>query len=208
MDVKLHYTEVNHKAIFFRGEEAVGHRFHPDHIEKLDNPERKKLLSPELLLTNVQLEESKVVADIGCGTGFFTIPAAKLTNHQVYAIDVEPKMLAHVQERALKHNLQNILPLQGCIESIPLPDSSVDILICSLVLHEADDLEQSLRELRRVCRTNGRLLIIEWERKEAGEGPPIAERIALSDLLDKLEFLNWDCRASKPNLDQYCIIAD
>ena len=186
----------------------MGHRFRPENIERLDNPERRKMLPPDQILSSLQVEMSHVIADIGCGIGYFTIPVAKQTRELVYAIDVEPQMLTHLQNRMEEANVHNITTLQGNAESVPLQNESVDRIICSLILHEVDDLDRAIQEMKRVLRKKGKILIIEWEKKETQAGPPLSHRIAASDLLSKLDEFGWDCRASKPNSDQYLLIAD
>lgn len=186
----------------------MGHRFRPEHVEKLDNPERRRLLPPLQILAGLQIGESHVVADIGCGIGYFTIPAAKQTQENVYAVDIEQKMLEYLGNRIQPEGIKNITAMQGSAESLPLPSCSVDRMIYSLILHEVDDLKATLREMKRILRKDGRVLMIEWEKKETQSGPPVEHRIAATDLLDKLEEAGFDCRATKPNSDQYAIIAD
>lgn len=67
-------------------------RFNPEHAAKLDNPERRKALPPETILTLLDIQTGDTVLDLGAGTGYFTLPASKLCR-EVIALDVEPQML-------------------------------------------------------------------------------------------------------------------
>lgn len=160
-----------------------GHRFNPEKAHKLDNPERRKLMPPERILQEFQIHPSDVVLDLGAGTGYFTLPASRMTEKEVYALDLEPRMLALLQEKVRQTEAAaNVHVLQGAIENIPLESQSVDKIIASLVLHESDDLKKTLREMQRVLRPGGRILIIEWEKQQTEEGPPLSERIAVEEM--------------------------
>lgn len=162
-------------------------RFNPEHMAKLDNPERKALLPPEPLLDKLDVSSKETVLDLGAGTGYFTIPAAQRTEGVVYALDIEPQMLKVIQEKAEEQKLSNIQTVEGALEKVPLEDRSVDTVIASLVLHEAETLEQALREILRVLREGGRCLFLEWEKKASEQGPPLHHRIHSDDLRKEME---------------------
>ncbi|WP_027414729.1 class I SAM-dependent methyltransferase [Aneurinibacillus terranovensis] len=185
----------------------MGHRFDPSLIAKLDNPERRKFLPPDEILSLLEIKKQDDLADIGCGPGYFTIPAAYLTSGAVYGVDVEPKMLETLKEKAAAAGVKNITPIQSDAENIRLPDGSVDKAICSQVLHEVDDLDKSIHEMKRILRPNGKLLIIEWEKKETESGPPLAERLGTSFLQKKFEQAGFQTQITKPNPNHYIIIA-
>jgi ubiquinone/menaquinone biosynthesis C-methylase UbiE len=161
----------------------MGKRFDPDRAERLLSPERRALLPPEALLGLLAIGPHDNVADIGVGPGYFAIPAAALTDGTVYGVDIEDRMLAYARERAKEAGCGNFRALLGDALAIPLDDGSVDAALCAFVLHEVDDLQAALRELRRVVRAKeGRLLITEWEKIDTPAGPPVAHRLARQDL--------------------------
>ncbi len=159
-----------------------GHRFQPEKAHILDNPERRKLLPPEKILLDFQIARSDVVLDLGAGTGYFTFPASRMTEKEVFALDVEPRMLELLEEKIRQTEATNVRLLQGEIENIPLKGQTVDKIIASFVLHETDDLVKTMEEIRRVLRPGGRILVVEWEKKQMEEGPPFEERIAVEEL--------------------------
>lgn len=164
----------------------AGHRFNPEHAQKLDSPERRELLPPQKILEDFGLESSDVVLDMGAGTGYFTLPAAGMTE-RVIALDVEPRMLALLEKRLQDQNVTNVELREGKIEEIPVEDGSVDKVIASFILHETDDLDQVIQEMKRVIKPGGKTLIIEWEKKETDQGPPLAHRLDIKDLKQQLE---------------------
>lgn len=161
------------------------HRFSPENIDRLDTPGRQKLMPPKELLQMV-LRTQDIVVDLGAGTGYFSIPAAQMTNGTVYAVDVEPKILEVLQERAEEQGLSNITPITGSIENIPLQDSMADVVIASFVLHAVRPLSISLQEIHRIMKVGGKLLCLDWEPKESPMGPPMNLRIASKDMLQAL----------------------
>lgn len=186
----------------------MNHRFNPKHVEKLDNPERRKTLPPDDILKMLDVQNDHTVADIGCGPGYFTVPLARLSA-AVYGVDVSSDMLGLLQQKAADQGIDNIFFSESHAEHISLSDNSVDRLICSLVLHEVDDLRQTLSEFQRIIRVGGRILLIEWEKQEtATMGPPVGIRIDSEVLLAEVEAIGLRGEISHPNSDQYIIVAE
>lgn len=185
----------------------MGHRFNPKHVEKLDNPERRKMLSPDTIVKMLDVQQGHTVADIGSGPGYFTIPLAR-SARAVYAVDVSPEMLHLLKERAAHEELENITFVESPAEQLTLPNHTVDRVICSLVLHEVDDLKQTLSEFKRILRLGGKVLLIEWDAKQMEMGPPLSERLAAESLLREVEALGFHGDISYPNPNQYIILAE
>lgn len=185
----------------------MGHRFDPKHVEKLDNPERRKMLPPNEIMKMLDVQQGQTVADIGCGPGYFTIPLASSARN-VYAVDVSPEMLHLLEERAAHEELENISLVESPAEHLTLPDHTVDRVICSLVLHEVGDLKQTLSEFKRILRPGGKVLLIEWEKKQMEMGPPLSERLAADALLREVVALGFHAEISYPNPNQYIILAE
>ncbi|UYZ15169.1 class I SAM-dependent methyltransferase [Brevibacillus sp. WF146] len=162
-------------------------RFDPSHMEKLDNPERRKALPPEKILATLEIRANDIVLDLGAGTGYFTLPAARLTSGKVYALDVEPKMLEVLEQRVKEQQFNHVELVEGKIEDIPMENNQVDRIIASFVLHEVDPLSKGIREIRRVLKSGGRCLCIEWKKKPTEQGPPLAHRIHSDDMKKAFE---------------------
>jgi len=185
----------------------MAHRFNPAHMERLLSPERETMLPPAVILGELQLSQDSIMADIGCGPGYFVIPAARLTRGTVYGVDVEPQMLTALQARADEAGLSQIRTLEGSAEKIPLASQAVDASLCAFVLHEVQDLAVALAELRRVTKAGGRVCIVEWEKHETSYGPPLHERLGSDELRTALEREGFhDVRLVKPNADHYMLM--
>ena len=160
----------------------MAHRFDIKKAEVLDSPDRRKFLNPDRILEMLGLEKDMTFADLGCGTGYFSIPASAIVR-KVYAIDVQQEMLELLNARIKKENITNIESLLSDGKSIPLADGSADILFMANVFHEIDDKDYMLAEVKRVLSGQGRLVIIDWKKMEMDMGPPLSERLSTEEVI-------------------------
>lgn len=124
------------------------------------------------------------VADFGCGSGHYSIEAAKKVGKagKVYAIDIQEEMLGFVRSQTKSLGLSNIETIWTDLEtpnSTRLRDGSVDLVIISNVLFQAEDKNQIIQEAFRILKPGGKVAVIEWDTKseDAKFGPPLDARI-------------------------------
>lgn len=158
----------------------MAHKFSPESIERLLSEERHQRLKPKQLLQGLGLGKAMVVADVGCGPGFFTIPAATVVGRTgiVYAIDVQEQMLRMLKRRTRR---KNVVPIHSKENRIPLKASVADFSILAYVLHEATNRLRFLKEVRRIMKKGGRLVLIDWKKKRQQQGPPFDERVSVKE---------------------------
>jgi len=161
---------------------SLAHKFDPKNAEILESRDRKNFLDPDYILGKIGLDRETVLADLGCGTGFFSIPASMLVK-KVYALDVQQDMLDILDDKIQKKRLTNINTLLSEESSIPLPDNSVDVLFMANVFHELEDRSSLLKEAYRILSTRGRLVIIDWNKMEMDFGPPLDERLTPHEVI-------------------------
>ncbi len=148
------------------------------HKDFLHGEERRRLLDPEGIVAALPLAPGQVVADIGCGTGFFTEPlATALPAGMVLAFDVQPEMCAAAQQRLAERGLANVAVLASAGARLPVPNRSLDGIFAAFVLHETEDRDAFLAELRRVAKPGAWLAILEFHRRPGKEGPPLHIRL-------------------------------
>ena len=120
----------------------------------------------KMTVDNALIKPGDSVLDVGCGTGEVTLPAKSLAKDgKVYGIDPAPEMIAVARSKAARKGLEIDFRV-GVIESLPFPDSSLDVATSSLMMHHLpDDLKvRGLAEIYRVLKPGGRLLIADFMR--------------------------------------------
>ena len=142
-----------------------------------DDPKRDAWQKPHEVIQALALKPDAVVADIGSGTGYFSVRFANMTpKGRVYGVDTEPDMVKYLSERAKREGLKNITAVQAKPDDPRLPEK-MDLIILVDVYHHVGDRERYFRQLRNSLKPGGRLAVIDF-RMDAPEGPPRSARIA------------------------------
>jgi ubiquinone/menaquinone biosynthesis C-methylase UbiE len=131
---------------------------------------------PEEVVKSFGLEPGMAVADFGCGSGHYTIAAAKLVSETgtIYAIDVQKDLLEAVKSLAGINNLKNVEIIWADLEKLQgsrLDNDSVDFVIISNILFQAENRSQIAKEAFRILKNNGKIAVIEWLESFGGLGP-------------------------------------
>ncbi len=155
------------------------HKFDPANAAGLLSEERAQILPPAEALALLRLRPGQVVADVGCGPGFLTIPIARRVQPggEVIAVDIRPEMLELLRGRLDAEGITHVRPLLSQESVLPLGDEGCDRVIAAFLLHELADPAASLSEIRRVLRPGGRGLAIDWAPVESPTGPPLDVRV-------------------------------
>jgi len=142
-----------------------------------DDPKRDAWQKPHEVIQALALKPDAVIADIGSGTGYFSVRFANMTpKGRVYGVDTEPDMVKYLSERAKREGLKNITAVQAKPDDPRLPEK-MDLIILVDVYHHVGDRERYFRQLRNSLKPGGRLAVIDF-RMDAPEGPPRSARIA------------------------------
>ncbi len=122
-----------------------------------DNPILPIFRSPGRLLGAAGLGAGQSVLEVGCGPGFFTIPAAEIVEAEgtIYAVDVHPAAIARVKERIEKGGIRNVKPILANASDTGLPDKSIDLAFVFGLLHIAGGIEDVISEVHRVLKPGG-----------------------------------------------------
>lgn len=161
----------------------TGHRFSADHSKRLSDESRRKVQPAEDIVQRMSPRPSETVADLGCGTGYITLPlAARVT--KVYAIDAQQAMLDRLAEHVPEGVGERIVTILAELPLLPLADASIDRAVLVNVVHEVDDLPLLHSELRRCMRAGGMLSIVDFPRRETSFGPPLEERLSEEQVLE------------------------
>jgi ubiquinone/menaquinone biosynthesis C-methylase UbiE len=153
--------------------------------QELLSEQREAALQPKSLLRRLGLRSGDTLADIGCGPGFFTIPAAEIVGEDgvILAADIQGEMLSAVRSRAAEHSLANVHVVKTSDKEIPIPASSCDWVLMAFVLNEVGQRSSFLHRAARLLKPSGRLAVLEWEKEQQPDGPPLVDRISPEELL-------------------------
>jgi ubiquinone/menaquinone biosynthesis C-methylase UbiE len=139
----------------------------------LDRPEREKEEAPSKLLPALKIRPGDVVADIGAGSGYYTLKLAELVGPKgkVYAVDIQDEMLQIIRRKMKKANLTNIELVKGGEKTTNLPKSSVDLMLLVDVYHEFAYPYEMTKAMLDALKPGGRLVFVEFRLED--ENVPI-----------------------------------
>lgn len=131
---------------------------------------------PETNLNELGVREGMYVADFGAGVGAYTIPLARLVGEygRVYAVEVQKEFLINIRSATDKQGFSNIEVLWGDIEQLggtKIKDATVDAVVISNVLFQAEDKPGLIREAKRILKLGGKILIVDWKESFGNLGP-------------------------------------
>ena len=173
-----------------------------------DSPGRDERLQVNRVMDILGIGPGKNVADIGAGSGWFSVRAAKRVGESgiVYAVDINPAAIQYITDRARKENLPNITAIRSHSDDPLLPANSVDAVLLLKTYHEVAQPETLLRNLRAALRPGARVGII--DRNGNGENHGVARDVVLREasasgyaLTAKYDFVKAD------NMDYFLVFA-
>ncbi len=158
-------------------------------VAALESPERKKSLDPEAVWKEVGLRKGSTVVEIGAGTGYFSIPAARTvgSNGKVYAVDISKDLVGYLQERGAQEHLPQFQAVHSSVERVPLEDGIADFVLLANVLHDVPDA--TVREALRLLAPTGCLVNLDWKKEETPNGPPPEIRLSPEEATMRLRAL-------------------
>lgn len=162
-----------------------GRLFPPQDLGLLEAPDRDEWQKPHQILDALGVAEASVVADVGAGSGWFTVRLARRVgpNGMVYAQDVQPEMLTAITKRVQREGLSNVRTRLGLDSDPYLPASTFDAILMVDVVHEIDDRVTLFANLGRALKPGGLIGVVDFKPGGAGPGPDADERI-VSDVLE------------------------
>ncbi len=168
------------------------HRLHRDpqaYIGALEDPKRDAYQKPHEVVHALGLKPGEVVADIGAGSGYFTFHLARHVgeNGKIYAVDVSPDMILHINRRIRDTKATNIVSVLADPNDPLLPDQSVNRLFVCNVWHHVGNQTNYLSLMKKMLKPGGEIVMIDFHKKELPVGPPLQTKIAREDLIKQIE---------------------
>jgi ubiquinone/menaquinone biosynthesis C-methylase UbiE len=136
----------------------------------LDRPQREDEEKPTIVVNNMDLKETDVVADIGAGTGYFTfLMSPKVSRGKVLAVDIQQEMLDLLNKKAKEINVTNVQTVLGEEADPKLPDGGVDVALMVDAYHEFAYPREMMEAIFKSLKPGGRVVLVEYR----GEDPKV-----------------------------------
>ena len=133
----------------------------------LERPERERQERTDLLIAGLILSDDFVVADIGAGTGFFTFPIAqRVPKGKVFAVDIQPEMLARIARRKMLEEVVNVETVLGEQDDPKLPKNQIDLAFIVDAYHEFSFPREMGERLKESLRPGGQLVLVEYRAED------------------------------------------
>ena len=187
------------------------HRLHRDpaaYIAALEDPKRDAYQKPHDVMQALAVKAGEVIADIGAGSGYFSV---RLAHHvgptgRVYAVDVSPDMIRHLHARVRDMKLLNVSPILAPPNDPLLPEP-VDRFVIVDVWHHIDDQAGYLALMKKQLKPGGQVVMIDFHKRDLPVGPPTAMKIARDDLLAQMRKHGFELAAEHTFLPyQYFLV--
>jgi ubiquinone/menaquinone biosynthesis C-methylase UbiE len=175
-----------------------------------DENDRRKWQNPEAILHEIGLRPGQTFIDIGCGDGFFTIPAARIvgSSGRIYGLDSDPEAIRCLEERAEKEGLANLVSSVGKAEELVSCEACADFVFFGIVLHDFDDPFKVLMNARRMLKSTGCLVDVDWKKEPMKLGPPMSVKFSEQEAISLLEKANFKIDSvKKSGIYHYVIMA-
>lgn len=175
----------------------------------LERTEREEEERASLLLKNMDLKPGEYVADIGAGSGYHVVRMAPLVGStgKVFAVDIQPEMLAYVAGRVQQLKLNNVKTVQGAAKFTRLPAGTIDKMLLVDVYHEFEYPREMAADMFAALKPGGLLFLIEYRAED--ETVPIkrVHKMTEKQARAEMEALGFRFVENKDNLPwQHCLI--
>jgi cyclopropane fatty-acyl-phospholipid synthase-like methyltransferase len=168
-----------------------GHRFDDpaSWTKEFESAERTAWQQPDAVVASLGLLPESKIADIGAGTGYFAVRfAAVASAGKVYAVDIEPEMVAWLGTRASNEGLTNLVAVQGAANDPRLPEP-VDVVFMCNVFHHLADASAYFEAVAGSLRPSGRVVIVDFRKDNPDDapGPPAAMRMRPQEITSHMQ---------------------
>ena len=136
-------------------------------IDWLEREEREMEENTSLLLKNLAVKPGMIIADIGAGSGYHSALLSKMVGSgKVFAVDVEPEMIAYLNERIKQEKLSHILPVLSTEQKLSLPENTIDMMLLVDVYHEFSYPYEMALSMLAALKPGGKLVLVEFRSED------------------------------------------
>lgn len=198
------YTSPNYDGIgkWYMGRE-ISHVMGHMGASWLERPEREAEERTDLLVKELELAPTDVVADIGAGTGYFTFRMAELLPRgKVIAVDIQPEMLHLLEEKRQQLGITNVDTLRGSEADPRLAPNSVDLILLVDVYHEFSHPYEMGHAMARALKPGGQVVLVEYRAEDPSVPIKRLHKMSLKQAKKEMKALGLELRTNKRMLPQ------
>ncbi len=146
-----------------------------------NDPERRKWQDPEKILTQIGLKPGMVFVDLGCGEGYFALPAARMVGPKgkVIAVDINKSAIARLRQQADAEGLRQLIAEVKAAEETAACEGCADVVFFGIDLHDFANPVQVILNAKVMLRPSGRLVDLDWKAESMQFGPPLEKRFSV-----------------------------
>jgi ubiquinone/menaquinone biosynthesis C-methylase UbiE len=154
-----------------------------------NDTERRKWQNPEKILTEIGLAPDMTFIDLGCGDGYFAIPAARIVGPKgrVIAIDIDSGAIGRLRQHVAEEGLSQLSAEVGVAEDTVACEGCADFVFFGINLHDFADPAKVIRNAKRTLRPSGKLVDLDWKPQPMPIGPPLGKRFSITKAQELIE---------------------
>lgn len=174
----------------------------------LERSERELEEEPDKALDALGSLAGLTVADLGAGSGYFTVRLAARAGPKgrVYATDLQPEMLKMLASRLARENVRNVTLVQGAVDDPKLPPSTIDLVLMVDVYHEFSEPQKMLRGIRAALKPGGRLVLLEYRKEDPDVPIRFEHKMSVAEAKTELEAEGFTLTKVDPRLPRQHIL--
>lgn len=174
----------------------------------LDRPEREEEEAPTRAIALLDLAPGNVVADFGAGSGYMTVRLARAVGPggRVFAVDIQPEMLALLTTRVDREKLTNVTTVLSTPDDPRLPDHALDLVLMVDVYHELSQPQIVLRHLKQALKPSGRLVLLEYRKEDPSIPIRPEHKMSVADAKAELAAEGFALTAVKEDLPRQHVL--
>ena len=177
-------------------------------IDWLERDEREMEENTSLLLKNLAVKPGMVIADIGAGSGYHSALLSKMVGiGKVFAVDVEPEMIAYLNERIKQEKLSRIIPVLSAEQEVSLPENTVDMMLLVDVYHEFAYPYEMALSMRAALKPGGKLVLVEFRSEDPNVPIKSIHKMSKAQAIKELKAAGFAFDKNIDNLPwQHCMV--
>ena len=174
----------------------------------LERQEREQEENTTQLLKNLAIQPGNFIADIGAGSGYHsTLLSNMVGNGKVYAVDVEPEMIAYLNERIKREGKKNIIPVLSTEKTVSLPANSMDMMLLVDVYHEFSFPYEMALSMLEALKPGGKLVLVEFRAEDPNVPIKTIHKMSQQQAVKEFKAAGFSFEKNISNLPwQHCLI--